>query len=575
MAPPAASFPGSVNYSNQMSASINRQSIQAPVAISSVGTSSKIGSESQGGGHHHEDDDEEEDVLPQQAHVKRPPNSWILYRQAHAAAVKEQNPGIHNSGISTIISATWRNLSEAEKQPWVDMAIAKKQEHDKKNPDYKYHRGPNKSGVGRKRRASNQFSADEQRDRQLFTSTMNQRRRSEGVNSQIANNQFFTDEQRDQQLFSSAMNQRRYTGGNNQIANNQFFTNEQRDQQLFSSAMNQRRQAGGDNSQIVNDPRLLSSPVNQSQQPEGDNSQLATRLLRSDEQRDPRLPSPVPNQQRQPEGERNGPLNDIPKMDGQCKHKINQLRPVVFLSFLDEQLNQKVDNQLFSLDANKKQQTQNQPAPAGDVPSLMDDLFGPEVENHLSSFGVNENQQNQDQPAPAGDVPSFMEELFGPGVDDQLSSLDANENQQTQNQPALAGDAPPPLGEQLGQQVDNQLFSLGVIENQQNQDQAKLAADFPFFLDQQVGQQAEDNFFSYQPNEQQLAHNAPVQANNTQYPQYPSADELFSQQLFPSVTNAEHRPTFTLNEGANSTISGNWEAFTAEEEADFLKNFQL
>ncbi|KAI1115532.1 hypothetical protein F5Y14DRAFT_449880 [Nemania sp. NC0429] len=85
-----------------------------------------------------EDDDEQDEDPAEESYVKRPPNSWILYRKARHASVARENPGSSNSEISTIVSKEWRDMSEAAKKPWRDLAEDKKAEHRRLHPSYRF-----------------------------------------------------------------------------------------------------------------------------------------------------------------------------------------------------------------------------------------------------------------------------------------------------------------------------------------------------------------------------------------------------------------------------------------------------
>ncbi|KAI0537516.1 hypothetical protein GGR58DRAFT_502091 [Xylaria digitata] len=97
-------------------------------------------------------DDEHDDEKP---HVKRPPNSWILFRQANHSIIMKKYPKIHNSEVSKIISAIWKGMSKAEKKPWVDLAAAKAVEHKLLHPGYKYKPSLKKSKTSAKRAKTN------------------------------------------------------------------------------------------------------------------------------------------------------------------------------------------------------------------------------------------------------------------------------------------------------------------------------------------------------------------------------------------------------------------------------------
>ncbi|KAJ5425598.1 High mobility group superfamily [Penicillium sp. CMV-2018d] len=82
--------------------------------------------------------------------VPRPPNCFILYRQANHHLVKSANPGVSNNEISRILGARWNNESPEVRMQFTRLADDLKREHAIKHPDYQY--APRRPG-DRKRRA--------------------------------------------------------------------------------------------------------------------------------------------------------------------------------------------------------------------------------------------------------------------------------------------------------------------------------------------------------------------------------------------------------------------------------------
>ncbi|PHH90959.1 hypothetical protein CDD83_2087 [Cordyceps sp. RAO-2017] len=72
------------------------------------------------------------------AHIPRPRNSWILYRQYKAAQIQQQYPGITASELSTMISRSWKAASKEQKKFWQQKAREEDRLHKEKYPDYKY-----------------------------------------------------------------------------------------------------------------------------------------------------------------------------------------------------------------------------------------------------------------------------------------------------------------------------------------------------------------------------------------------------------------------------------------------------
>ncbi|KAJ5154165.1 High mobility group superfamily [Penicillium coprophilum] len=70
--------------------------------------------------------------------VPRPPNCFILYRQANHHLVKDANPGVSNNEISRILGARWNNETPEVRQQFTRLADDLKKEHAIKHPDYQY-----------------------------------------------------------------------------------------------------------------------------------------------------------------------------------------------------------------------------------------------------------------------------------------------------------------------------------------------------------------------------------------------------------------------------------------------------
>ncbi|KAJ5864394.1 uncharacterized protein N7529_006310 [Penicillium soppii] len=70
--------------------------------------------------------------------IPRPPNCFILYRQAFHNHVKAANPGVSNNEISRILGARWNNESDAVRTKYTLIAERLKALHALKYPDYQY-----------------------------------------------------------------------------------------------------------------------------------------------------------------------------------------------------------------------------------------------------------------------------------------------------------------------------------------------------------------------------------------------------------------------------------------------------
>jgi len=71
-------------------------------------------------------------------HVKRPMNAFMRWSQLERRKIIEQNPDAHNAEISKNLGKKWRQLSDLEKQEFIDEAERLRQLHLKEYPDYKY-----------------------------------------------------------------------------------------------------------------------------------------------------------------------------------------------------------------------------------------------------------------------------------------------------------------------------------------------------------------------------------------------------------------------------------------------------
>ncbi|RYP80128.1 hypothetical protein DL769_002614 [Monosporascus sp. CRB-8-3] len=82
--------------------------------------------------------------------IRRPRNSWILFRSARQAEINRVEGPIPNNMMSTRLSQEWKRLPPEQKKRWKDLARAEKLQHARENPHYKYQ--PRRSSEIKKRR---------------------------------------------------------------------------------------------------------------------------------------------------------------------------------------------------------------------------------------------------------------------------------------------------------------------------------------------------------------------------------------------------------------------------------------
>ena len=71
-------------------------------------------------------------------HIKRPMNAFMVWSQIERRKIIDNQPDIHNAEISKDLGKKWKQLTEAEREPYIQEAERLRLLHMQEYPDYKY-----------------------------------------------------------------------------------------------------------------------------------------------------------------------------------------------------------------------------------------------------------------------------------------------------------------------------------------------------------------------------------------------------------------------------------------------------
>ncbi|KAJ6642251.1 putative transcription factor SOX-14 [Pseudolycoriella hygida] len=71
-------------------------------------------------------------------HIKRPMNPFMVWSQIQRRIICEKTPDMHNAEISKSLGARWKDLTEVQKQPFIEEAERLRKLHSLEYPGYKY-----------------------------------------------------------------------------------------------------------------------------------------------------------------------------------------------------------------------------------------------------------------------------------------------------------------------------------------------------------------------------------------------------------------------------------------------------
>jgi transcription factor SOX7/8/10/18 (SOX group E/F) len=77
----------------------------------------------------------------------RPPNAFILYSQAMRSAVRQDNPSLSNTEVSSLLGKMWKEVPNEAKLSYKQKAAQMQEEFKRQHPDYTYRKARRKRAL--------------------------------------------------------------------------------------------------------------------------------------------------------------------------------------------------------------------------------------------------------------------------------------------------------------------------------------------------------------------------------------------------------------------------------------------